>query len=54
MASATRELAKCDANLRKLAEQLHDHTWDPDEVACIREDLDEWLEKRLAISEGKG
>ena len=40
MRSTIRELAACDAELRKLSEQLHDHTWDPDEVACVREDVE--------------
>lgn len=51
MRSTTRELAACDAELRKLTEQLHDLTWDPDELACLREDIDQWLDRRLALSD---
>lgn len=46
------ELDRCDAELRKLAEQLHDHTWDPDDAANLREDIDAVLDRRLAISNG--
>lgn len=53
MASTIRELARCDAKLRDLAGQLHDRTWDPDELACVREDIDEWLEKRYALQEAR-
>lgn len=46
------ELDRCDAELRKLWEQLHDSTWEPDELACVREDIDQWLDRRNAISNG--
>jgi hypothetical protein len=52
MKAMTRELVKCDAELRKLTEQLHDHTWDPDELANVREDIDALLDKRNALTYG--
>jgi hypothetical protein len=49
MRAMTRELVKCDAALHELWLQLHDQTWDPDELACVREDIDLWLERRYAL-----
>lgn len=51
MRSMTRELAHCDAELRKLTERLRDG-WDPDEAANLREDIDQWLDRRIALSRG--
>ena len=52
----SRELARCDAELRKLAAQrfalMTPECWDPDELACIREDIDQWLDRRLALING--
>lgn len=47
-----RELAEVDAQLRDLTTQLHDCTWDPDELGCIREDIDQLLERRLELGRG--
>ena len=56
MRAMTREVARCDAELRKLAAQrfalMTPECWDPDELACIREDIDQWLDRRLALSSG--
>lgn len=46
MRAMTREIDKVDADLRKLREQLHDSTWDPDELGCIRDEMDALLDKR--------
>ena len=52
MRSMTREVAAVDANLRTLVTQLHDNTWDPDELGCIRDDIDEALDRRLVLTSG--
>lgn len=46
----SRAVDRCDAELRKLQEQLHDNTWDPDELANVREDIDDLLEQRAALT----
>jgi hypothetical protein len=46
----TRELVDIDNHLRDLATQLHDNTWNPDEIAELRVELDQWLERRHSIS----
>ena len=52
MRSMTREIVRCDAELRKLWEKLQDHGYDPDELANLREDCDLWLDRRNALSNG--
>ena len=52
MRSMTREVAAVDANLRDLVTQLHDNIWDPDELGCIRDDIDEALDRRLVLTSG--
>jgi len=49
VASKTRDLAKCDAELRKLTERLRDG-YDPDDLANLREDIDAWLDHRLRLT----
>ena len=53
MRSMTREVAAVDADLRDLVSQLHDNTWDPDELGCIRDDIDEALDRRLVLTSGQ-
>jgi hypothetical protein len=52
MRSMTRELVEIDQHLTKLQRQLHDHTWEPDEIAALRVDIDTWLERRHSITTG--
>ena len=53
MRSMTRELVAVDAKLRTLVTQLHDNTWGPDELGCIRDDIDEALDRRLVLTSGQ-
>lgn len=52
MRAMTREIAQCDADIRRTRfDQLAET--DPDEYASLGEDIDELLELRLALSEGR-
>jgi hypothetical protein len=50
MRRMTQEIVAVDAQLRALTEQLHDNTWDPDELGCIRDEIDDLLDQRLTLS----
>ena len=50
--SMTRELSECDQRIQYKRRRLLAEN-DPDEAACLREDIDQLLEARLAISEGR-
>ena len=51
MRSMTREIVRCDAELRKLRE-VRDQATCPDDYATACEDIDTWLERRLALMNG--
>lgn len=45
-------LEEVDAKITDLQTQLHDHTWDPDEAATIRVEIDQLLDQRQALTNG--
>lgn len=50
MTRLTIQVEALDRELHLLRVQLHDNTWDPDELGCIRDEIDALLDRRLALS----
>jgi hypothetical protein len=52
MRAMTRDLVACDAKLQDKRRRLLAEN-DPDEAATLREDIDDLLDQRFALSEGR-
>lgn len=52
MRRMTRDLVLLDAQIADLNTQLHDSTWDADELDTIRVEIDRLLEQRQALTHG--
>lgn len=51
--ATTQTLADLDTKLTTLRAQLHDNTWEPDEKAAVRVEIDQLLDQRQAITTGR-
>lgn len=52
MRAMTQTLVELDNKLTTLRAQLHDNTWEPDEKAAVRVEIDQLLEQRQTLVHG--
>lgn len=52
MRATAQTLTDLDTKLTTLRAQLHDNTWEPDEKAAVRVEIDQLLEQRQVLTDG--